>query len=715
MKQLNFRHLLLQLAVICWLGGTAVFAQIPWYEHYANAREAIAESQWQTAIAELDRAIALRNSPKLEAETYALRFVDYLPYYWRGVANYNLGNWAAAGVDFARAADWGVVTKSIYNESFQRYLQVLTQQQAFADSLSALAEQVRRLRSQNAANAALMQPLTQLLDALSAQRKDEALAALQAMRDLQPNGWPLTNWMQRIEKWAKPAAPSATAPEAQFEEAIRLYLTGDYTAALTRFAEIEQRNPGYRNATDWIRKIRSELQRLGQRPDTLLRTIVKTDTLTIAPVVVFPSERQSVRSKSTIVSGAVRDDRGIAAVKFMLNGSPLRDRSGDTVVLYPPDEAKKTGFRFEIEVPLTPGENQLVAVVTDLDQPPNQAAYPMLIVRKPPIYREPAAVAAGAALLLMLLGWLAISRYLRHRIAFINKYNPYIAGAPVLNEKMFFGREALLQRILNALPNNSLMLHGPRRIGKTTLLHQLRKKLEQTEDAQHRFFPVYIDLQGVDEVRFFAAMAMDIAEALSGHLTNAGQLRIHTKPAQYSARDFAADLREILQQLQQKNDKNSVLVLLIDEVDELNRYSARTNQQLRSIFMKTFAENLVAVMAGSHIRKKWDSEGSPWYNFFSEIAVGPIDRAAAEALIRQPVAGIFSYEPAAVEAILEISELVPYRIQKICAGCIARLINERRKKVTAEDVRQVAMSLANDQSNQQTKQENYDATDRQSL
>jgi hypothetical protein len=708
MKLMNYRCLLQQLAVICWFSSVSVYAQIPWYEHYENAREAIAETQWQTAITELDRAVALRNSPKLEVETYALRFVDYLPYYWRGVAHFNLGNFAAAKDDFARAADWGVVAKSIYNESYQRYLQLLAQKQALVDSLLVLSQEIRQYRRQAAETAELNQWVSHLLDALLAQRKVEALAALQAIRRFQPEGWPLAEWQQRIEKWATPSAASSLPLEAKFEEAVRLYLTGNYTAALTRFVEIEQHRAGYRNATDWIRKIRSELQRLGQRPDTLLRTIVKTDTMTIAPVVVFPQERQSVRNKTAKISGVVRDDRGIAAVKIMLNGSPLRNQSGDTLTLYPPDEASKKGFRFEIEVPLIPGENQLVAVVTDLDQPSNQAAYPMLIIRKPPIYKEPAVIAAGMVVLLVLFGWLAISRYLRHRIAFINKYNPYIAGAPVLNEKMFFGRNDLLRRILNALPNNSLMLYGPRRIGKTTLLHQLRKKLEQSTDSQHRFFPVYSDLQGVDETRFFATLALDIYEALSGQITNPEQLRISGKPEHYSSRDFSSDLREILRQLPQ----NSVLVLLIDEVDELNRYSARTNQQLRSIFMKTFAENLVAVMAGSYIRKKWDSEGSPWYNFFSEIAVGPIDREAAEALVRQPVAGIFSYEPAAVAAILEISELRPYHIQKICAGCIARIINHRRKKVTVEDVRQVVKILADDESKQQTQQENYDTTDR---
>ena len=35
--------------------------------------------------------------------------------------------------------------------------------------------------------------------------------------------------------------------------------------------------------------------------------------------------------------------------------------------------------------------------------------------------------------------------------------------------------------------------------------------------------------------------------------------------------------------------------------------------------MKSFSENLVAVMSGVGIRRRWKSEVSPWYNFFDEI------------------------------------------------------------------------------------------------
>ncbi|NIR23527.1 MAG: hypothetical protein GWN78_09705, partial [Gammaproteobacteria bacterium] len=50
--------------------------------------------------------------------------------------------------------------------------------------------------------------------------------------------------------------------------------------------------------------------------------------------------------------------------------------------------------------------------------------------------------------------------------------------------------------------------------------------------------------------------------------------------------------------LEKTTDKKVKLVLLIDEVDELNDYDPKVNQKLRSLFMRSFAENLVAVVSG---------------------------------------------------------------------------------------------------------------------
>ncbi len=131
-------------------------------------------------------------------------------------------------------------------------------------------------------------------------------------------------------------------------------------------------------------------------------------------------------------------------------------------------------------------------------------------------------------------------------------------------------------------------------------------------------------------------------------------------------------------------------MLLIDEVDELNAYDPRVNQRLRSLFMKSFAENLVAVVSGVEIRKQWDKEGSPWYNFFEEIEVTPIGRDDVVELITKPIGGVFKIDEPVVDRIIELTDRKPYHVQRMCIALVNRMYEEGRRQITIADVDAVA-------------------------
>jgi hypothetical protein len=258
---------------------------------------------------------------------------------------------------------------------------------------------------------------------------------------------------------------------------------------------------------------------------------------------------------------------------------------------------------------------------------------------------------------------------------------------------MFFGRQKLMARMLNVLHHNSLMITGERRIGKTTFLYHLKKVLAADEGSEFRFFPVFTDLQGVPENAFFHAVMSDVIDGLHPAPVTLAALRFAREPSGYEGRDFSHDLQRIIEELKTRTPKKVKLALLIDEVDVLNEYSERVNQRLRSIFMKTFSENLVAVMSGVGIRRSWQSEVSPWYNFFDEIEIAALSREEAEALIKSPVSGFFRYEPDAVEAILVESGRKPYLIQKFCIHAVNRILEEGRTTITASDVTAVRQEV----------------------
>jgi len=164
--------------------------------------------------------------------------------------------------------------------------------------------------------------------------------------------------------------------------------------------------------------------------------------------------------------------------------------------------------------------------------------------------------------------------------------------------------------------------------------------------------------------------------------------------ADYGYRELVADLRRVLKVLKERSSKQVKLVLLIDEVDELNAYDPRINQRLRSLFMKSFAENLVAVVSGVEIRKQWDQEGSPWYNFFEEIEVPPIEREDAVELITRPIGSVFKIDQAVVDRIIELTDRKPYHLQRLCVALVNRMYEQGRREITTEDVDAVAEASA---------------------
>ncbi len=390
-----------------------------------------------------------------------------------------------------------------------------------------------------------------------------------------------------------------------------------------------------------------------------------------------------VEGPTVAVVGIATDDRGIASVEFRVNGE-LAGAPLTPTRLDPETPVSERRLRFDREFPLAPGPNHIT--VTAIDGGGLRRVKTFDLTRRLRFYETRAFLPSALATALGLIGAGFAFQRARRRKAVRRRFNPYIAGAPVMDDDMFFGRQKLMTRMLNVLHHNSLMITGERRIGKTTFLYHLKKALETDEGTEYKFFPVLTDLQGVPEATFFHAVMTDVVEALGLAPSTLAALRFRAEEDGYDGRDFSHDLQRVIDELKSRTPRRVKLALLIDEVDVLNEYSERINQRLRSIFMKTFSEHLVAIMSGVGIKRIWNSEVSPWYNFFDEVELSGFTREEAEDLIRRPVEGIFRYEPEAVERILAGSQLKPYVIQKFCIHAVNRMLEEGRTTVTARDV-----------------------------
>jgi tetratricopeptide (TPR) repeat protein len=386
---------------------------------------------------------------------------------------------------------------------------------------------------------------------------------------------------------------------------------------------------------------------------------------------------ETVRRPEFRLSGVVIDNSPVE-VAFFAGEEPLDVESALTS--QPLGDSFITEFNLESR--LSPGLSTFRLVATDSEDLSSSSEYAVLYAR--PFFRAPwfyvlalgGAVGVGGALV-----WKRSQRRERLRR---RRFNPYVAGAPVRKDEMFFGRRELVDRILDTIHNNSLLLYGERRIGKTSIQHQLGLRLKELDDPHYQFFPVYIDLQGTPEDRFFATMAEDIFHELAPVLD--GLQPSKDLGGDYDYRDFVRDLHAVLRVLKKRSPKTVRLVLLIDEVDELNDYDPRINQKLRSLFMKSFAENLVSVVSGVEIKKQWGKEGSPWYNFFEELEVQPLTTPDARRLVEEPIQGMFTLEDGVADRIVELADGRPYLIQKLCIALVTRLHEDRRRKLTLADV-----------------------------
>ena len=444
------------------------------------------------------------------------------------------------------------------------------------------------------------------------------------------------------------------------------------------------------------------LERLGLAERMMGEALLEKISPNQSPVLTFlePRDRATDSDGPTAaVVGVATDDRGIVKIEFRVGGRLLAE-------IAPPSDLdspeSSRNVRFERELPLERGANEVS--VTAVDTKGVSVTEPFRITQKERWYQSPAFLPSAAAAALGLVGLGFAGQRLRRARAIRRRFNPYIAGAPVMDDDMFFGRQKLLARLLNVLHHNSLMITGERRIGKTTFLYHLKKVLETDEGTDYRFFPVMTDLQGVPEETFFHAVMGDVVEGLRLSPETQAALRFRPEAKSYDGRDFSHDLQRVIDELKTRTSRKVRLALLIDEVDVLNEYSERINQRLRSIFMKTFSEHLVAIMSGVGIKRIWNSEGSPWYNFFDEIELQAFSREEAEALIREPVEGVFHFEPEAVERILAGSELKPYVIQKFCINAVNRILEEGRTTITAGDVEAVRETVQVDAGDAERRQ-----------
>jgi hypothetical protein len=247
------------------------------------------------------------------------------------------------------------------------------------------------------------------------------------------------------------------------------------------------------------------------------------------------------------------------------------------------------------------------------------------------------------------------------------KINPYIAGAPVQEARMFFGREDVFSWIERSLAgkyvDHILVIHGQRRVGKTSVLKHLPSRLPDT------YVTTFIDLQGRVSTtlsRFLWWLAREIAKSLAedGIQLPRPEREDFAQDSEYFENQFLTSLEEKL------GDKN--LLLTFDEFDTLTTTAAQEGLALPFLaILKRLMEHekLNFIFSIGSAGRKLENMQATYTAFFKQALykkISFLNKEDAQDLIIQPVEGIMDYDQAAVDYIFKITSGHPYFIQLVC-------------------------------------------------
>jgi tetratricopeptide (TPR) repeat protein len=161
--------------------------------------------------------------------------------------------------------------------------------------------------------------------------------------------------------------------------------------------------------------------------------------------------------------------------------------------------------------------------------------------------------------------------------------NPYITGYPVGNTHAFVGRDDIVREVRQVLRqpnNNAIVLYGQRRIGKTSVLRELKAKLPQ----KNAYYVVLFDLLDKSNwplEKVLQELAKKISDVLQPEKLDLGDDPETT---------FRPCLIELLNQLPSEQS----LVLLFDEFDVLDDPNIENAQPANTVFFP-YLRNLLDV------------------------------------------------------------------------------------------------------------------------
>lgn len=244
--------------------------------------------------------------------------------------------------------------------------------------------------------------------------------------------------------------------------------------------------------------------------------------------------------------------------------------------------------------------------------------------------------------------------------------NPYVAGAPLRKKTGFYGRGDVLKWVESELYNpssNALVLFGQRRIGKTSLLLQLRRFL-----PADRFLPVYFDLQD-QAARPLGNVLADLADTISEQ-TNSYEipdLDVFDNEGIYFRKKFVPNLLEMI------GERRPVLLLdefdVLDQIDQANLSEVSAGATFFAFLRRLLLEHsqLAYVFVVGRRAEDLTLNFNATFKASQTREIWTLERKEAIELIRQAETNnLLDFTDDSIELILDITNHHPYLVQLLC-------------------------------------------------
>ncbi|MFM6057462.1 MAG: ATP-binding protein, partial [Microcystis aeruginosa] len=259
--------------------------------------------------------------------------------------------------------------------------------------------------------------------------------------------------------------------------------------------------------------------------------------------------------------------------------------------------------------------------------------------------------------------------------------NPYIVGRPIYDRESFFGRRKLFRFIEDNLKQNTqvILLHGQRRIGKSSVLMQIPNFVGLDE-----FVFIYFDLH--DKTRLpLDSILQNLASTIADKLNIPQSESLSLNYKKVFSDEFLPQLIEVLKEQKRK------MVWLLDEFDVLNDQTPDLSVESFFPYLETLIgqyNNLFIIpVIGRRVEDLTNLKSLFRQAVNQEI--GLLEKSDAKALITEPAAHYLNYDSQAIDAILELSSGHPYFTQVICNALFLQAEEEDKSEITCDDVTKI--------------------------